>query len=94
MNANDLKQVYEALLCGPGLDEPVKIDLKINKRAVLLLSQVIDKGLTVKGEHRGNAMIEAASKEELDEIKQLAADCLDKAKLTAFAEKIMALIAK
>lgn len=94
MNATDLKQVYGALLSSPGMNDPVKIDLKINKRAVLLLSQVIDKGLHVKADHAGNGMIEAASQQELDELQQLSADCLQKAGLTDFSAKLMALSAK
>lgn len=94
MNANDLKQVYGVLLSSPEMNVPVKIDVKINKRTVLLLSQVIDKGLNVKGDHPGNGMIEAANKEELEELQKLSADCLEKAGLTEFSEKLMALTGK
>jgi len=94
MNANDLKNVYGALLSSPGMGEPVKIDLRINRKAVLLLSQVIDRGMSVKGEEGNFGMIDAASKEELEDLSKLSADCLEKAGLSELNGKLKSLQSK
>ena len=94
MEKNELGKVYGALLCSPGMNEQVKIDLKINRRAVLLLSQVIERGLSTKGNDAHFGMIDAAAKEELEELKKLSQDCLDKAGLTDLNEKLSALNSK
>lgn len=48
MATNVLAQVYETLLCSPGMNEAVKVDVKINRKTVLLLSSVIENGLNKK----------------------------------------------
>ncbi len=40
MATNVLSKVYETLLCSPGMNEAVKIDVKINRKTVLLLNSV------------------------------------------------------
>jgi hypothetical protein len=90
MNQNELSKVYGALLSSPGMSEQVKVDLKINRRAVLLLSQVIDRGLSVKGEDGHYGMIDAVSKEEIQELKKLSQDCLEKAGLTELSGNLSA----
>lgn len=94
MNASDLKNVYGALLSSPGMNEAVKIDLKISRRVVLLLSQVIEKGLSAKGEDGAFGMKDVASKEELEELQKLSTDCLEKAGMTELNGKLSALTAK
>ena len=44
-----MTQLYETLLCSPGMKETVKVDLRISKKSILLLSQIIKKGLTESG---------------------------------------------
>lgn len=94
MNASDLGKVYGALLSSPGMNEAVRIDLKINRRVILLLSQVIEIGLgkrTVDGQF---GMAQVASKEELEELKKLSTDCLEKAGLTELNSKLSMLDGK
>ena len=45
-----LGTVYETLLCSPGMNEAVKIDVKINGKTALLLNSVIDGSPTKDGE--------------------------------------------
>ncbi|MFA6151984.1 MAG: hypothetical protein WC716_11730 [Chitinophagaceae bacterium] len=94
MNASDLENVYGALLSSPGMNEAVKIDLKISRRVVLLLSQVIEKGLIAKGDEATFGMKDVASKEELEELQKLSTDCLEKAGMTELNGKLSALTAK
>ena len=94
MNASDLGKVYGALLSSPGMNEAVRIDLKINRRVILLLSQVIEIGLGQKAEEGQFGMAQVASKEELEELKKLSMDCLEKAGLTDLNSKLSALNGK
>jgi hypothetical protein len=45
MTTNVLVTVYETLLCSPGMNEAVKIDVKMNRKTVLLLNSLIEGGL-------------------------------------------------
>ena len=35
----EMAQLYETLLCSPGMKETVKVDLRISRKSILLLSQ-------------------------------------------------------
>lgn len=94
MNASDLGKVYGALLSSPGMNEAVRIDLKINRRVILLLSQVIEIGLGQKTGDGQFGMAQVVSKEELDELNKLSADCIEKAGLTELKDKLSNLSAK
>ena len=84
---NVLGKVYETLLCSPGMKEAVKIDLKINRKTILLLSAIIESGFsaTANGE---NEIIGLAPKECMQELQQFSIECLKKAGLDELSEKI------
>ena len=94
MNVEDLKQVYGALLSSPGMDDVVKIDLKINRRLVLLLSQIIERGVGAKGKDGFFGMVDISGAEEIQHLTDLAKDCLEKAGLTALNQKLISLQVK
>lgn len=87
MNTNDMAQVYDTLLSIPGMNEIVKLDLKISRKQVLLLTQVIEPGLTNEDRASGG-MLSVASKESVNELAQIIDDCLDKAGLTELSAKL------
>lgn len=45
MTTNKVSKVYDIVLSIPGMNENVKLDLKINRKRVLLLTLVIERGL-------------------------------------------------
>jgi hypothetical protein len=95
LTTNDVARVYETILSIPGMNETVKIDLKISRKNVLLLSRIIERGLTVKDANGKTAgFIDVASKETLDELSALSEDCLRKAGLTELNEKLSTLNTK
>ena len=83
MNERDLAKVYETLLSVPGMNETVKVDLRLPRKTVLMLAQVIEKGLETQSKKPG----------EKEELQQVAADCLAKAGLTELSEKLKKLTA-
>lgn len=81
MNEKELAKVYDTLLSVPGMNDNVKVDLRLPRRLVLQLAQVIEQGL------------EAISPkaEERQELQQVAKDCLEKAGLTELNRKLQTL---
>jgi hypothetical protein len=89
LTTNDVAKVYDTILSTPGMNETVKIDLKISRRNVLLLNSVIDRGLTVKGvDEKSSNLLDAVPKETLQELTNISEDCLRKAGLTELSEKL------
>ncbi|NVM66697.1 hypothetical protein FHW88_005015 [Mucilaginibacter sp. SG538B] len=81
-----LGTVYETLLCTPGMNEGVKIDLKVSRKVVLLFSSVIENGLQ-PDQAKANllALVPPADAEEL---RNFSDECLKKAGLKELSEKI------
>ncbi|HEX8332700.1 MAG TPA: hypothetical protein VF622_08755 [Segetibacter sp.] len=89
LTTNDVAKVYDTILSMPGMNETVKIDLRISRRNVLLLNSVIERGLTVKNaEDKSANILDAVSKETLQELSGFSDDCLKKAGLTELSEKL------
>jgi hypothetical protein len=90
MENNVMNMLYDALLCSPGMNEPVKINLQISRKQVLLLGQVMENGLSqANAETSGllSAMPDGSAKELMEVIHE----CLDKAGLTDLNQKLKTL---
>ena len=89
LTTNDVARVYDTTLCMPGMNETVKIDLKISRRNVLLLKNVIERGLTAKdSDEKSSNLLDIVPTETLQELNNLSDDCLQKAGLTELNEKL------
>ena len=77
LTTNDVAKVFDTILSTPGMNEMVKIDLKISRKNVLLLHHVIERGMTVENDVSG--VLGSLSKEGLLELKNVAEECLQKA---------------
>lgn len=84
-----LGTVYETLLCSPGMNEAVKIDLKISRKAILLLSSLIESGAGDDGNVPG--LLGLIPPEDREELKSFGDECLKKAGLKELSEKIKTL---
>ena len=92
LTTNDVAKVYDTILSIPGMNETVKIDLKISRRNILLLNSVIERGLTVKdADGKPSNLLDVVSKETLQELTNLSDDCLKKAGLTELNDKLKSL---
>lgn len=87
----EMTQVYDTLLCSPGMDEMVKIDLKISRKAVLILSHVIERGADAQGKAGLPSLPENISKQFSDLLNGISLDCLEKAGLQTLSQKLKAL---
>jgi len=94
MNANEIAKVYETLLCTPGMNDVIKIDLKVDRKTVLLLHNVIELGLAVKEDDQAGGIMEQLPPETKAELQKVAEECLQKAGLKELSERIKSLTAK
>lgn len=91
MTTNDVARVYDTILSIPGMNEMVKIDLRISRRNILLLTHVIERGLEVKENGKNPGLLSNISEESLEDLKVIAIDCLQKAGLMELNEKLSSL---
>jgi hypothetical protein len=91
LTTNDIIQVYDTILSIPGMNDTVKIDLKISRKNVLLLTSVIERGLAIKQDDKSSNILDIVPKKILQEFTALADDCLKKAGLTDLSEKLKTL---
>lgn len=88
MTTNDIARVFDTILSIPGMNETVKIDLKISRKNVILLNHVIERGLTAPDDEKSSILVSAIPEENLMDLKQLAEECLQKAGLAELREKL------
>ena len=91
MTTNDVAKVFDTIFSIPGMNETVKIDLKISRKNVLLLNHVIERGLNVKGDDKSSLFLTSIPQENLEELKQFGDEFLQKAGLIEFSEKLSTL---
>ncbi|WP_285545472.1 hypothetical protein [Dyadobacter frigoris] len=87
----EMGKVYETLLCSPGMEETVKIDLKISRKSVLMLSHAIEKGADPLGKAGLPNLPDEISKEFSQLLFGIAKDCIDKAGLEQLNQKLKAM---
>ena len=91
LTTNDVAKVYDTILSIPGMNETVKIDMKISRKNVLLLNSVIKRGLNTKDDDKSTNLLGSVPAETLQELHAFAEDCLTKAGLTELSEKLNSL---
>lgn len=88
---NDVAKVFDTVLSIPGMSEMVKINLKISRKNVLLLSCLIEQGLLLEKDPAN--LIGNISEEGFLDLKNIAQDCLEKAGLVELNQKLAAISA-
>ena len=79
--------IYDALLSVPWMNEQVKVDLKISRKQILLLSQVILEGIGAT-EGMVPELLAILPKESGDELRQQVVEFLQKAGLSELEGKL------
>lgn len=91
MKSVAIQEVYQTLLCSPGMSETVKVDVRLSRQTILFLSQIIEKGLTQKDEGLQSELFEVIGKSSVEELQEMVQHCLDKASLSALNQKLIQL---
>ncbi|TPG44162.1 hypothetical protein [Flavobacterium pectinovorum] len=86
---NEVAKVFDTIMSIPGMSEPVKIDLKISRKNVLLLSHFIEQGLLL--EKDASSLMGSVSQEGLTDLKNVSQECLQKAGLVELNQKLFTL---
>jgi hypothetical protein len=94
LTSKDIAFVYETLLTSPGMNDAVKVALSIPRKNVLLLSKLVELGLSVKDQNGGCGLLGIVDNESLEELKAVTTDLLKKAGLTEMYDKLNSLQAK
>lgn len=94
LSAKDVSLVFETLLSSPGMSDPVKISLHIPRKNVLLLSMLLERGLSVKDESAQPGLWGMVDQSTLEAIQAIAGELLQKAGLTQMKDKLDALNSK
>lgn len=90
LSKNEAQLIYETLLTSPGMNDEVKINLRITRKNVLLLSKIMENGLLKNGTE-GDGLLSIINGNALEEIKAITGDILTKAGLTETYNRINAL---
>ncbi|AXB57729.1 MULTISPECIES: hypothetical protein [Flavobacterium] len=88
---NEVSKVYDTVLSIPGMNEMVKIDLRISRKNVLLLCRLIEQGLLA--EKDAASLIGILSNESVNELRNFSDDCLQKSGLVELNQKLLELSA-
>jgi hypothetical protein len=93
MTTNDVAVMYDALLSVPGMNELVKVDLKISRKQILLLSQAIRQGVK-QDSGMVKDLVSVLPKESSNELCTIADDFLQKAGLAELFQKLQSFPSK
>jgi hypothetical protein len=86
---SELIKLYDTVFTVPGMSEPVKVDLKMSRKNILILSKIIERGIRVKGnEEKGDSIMDVVQPETVDELQLIAEELLQKAQLSDVNEKL------
>ena len=91
LTSDDVARVYDTILSIPGMNETVKIDLRISRKNILLLNHVIERGLVIKESEKNGELLASVPEENLEELRAIADEYLQKAGLIELKEKLSAL---
>lgn len=91
LTTNDVAKVFETILSIPGMNDNVKIEMRISRKNALLLNDVILQGLSHCKDQDSVSLLGHVTEENRNELKSLANDCLQKAGLIELSEKLLSL---
>ena len=74
--------VFDTLLSSPGMSENVKIDLRLNRKTVLLLNRAVERGLKKDTGGDITDLVTTANKEALQDLQSVLTEFLQKAGMT------------
>jgi hypothetical protein len=85
-NTNYLGKIFDTILAIPGMNQVIKVDLRLSRKNILLLSKVIERGLNVKDGKE--SVLDIVPQGILQELQEVPTELLKKAELTDMNEKL------
>ncbi|MBS1598402.1 MAG: hypothetical protein JST75_09250 [Bacteroidetes bacterium] len=87
MPAKEISKFYEAVLCSPGMEDSVRIDIKVSRKNILLISRLIEHGLKLE-ENKKDPIFFQITAESFGELEQVREEFLKKGGLNEFYQKL------
>ena len=87
---NQMALVYETLLCSPGMAENVKLDMRISRKALLLLAAALETQLKA-AETGPFSVTDYFESETVEELEKMISDILLKSELSGLHSKLKTL---
>jgi hypothetical protein len=79
--------VYETLLCSPGMSDTVKLDMRVSRKALLLLAAAVESQL--QNENADAATVTGFfEKETVEELEKIVGEILSKSELSGLHSKL------
>ena len=91
LSVKDVTTIYETLLSSPGMNDTVKIDLRVPRKNILFLVRVLQLGLSLRSQTPKGDLINVISNETGDELMENTAEILRKSGLTELYDKLNSL---
>jgi hypothetical protein len=88
LSEKEIRLLYETLLSAPGMNEVVKLDVKVPRKMVLLLVKLLEKGLQIMPGETEEGLLHAAGEGSLENLRQISIELLHKAGLSEMNEKL------
>lgn len=85
MKEMELSALYETLLMVPGMNDNVKVDLRIPRKTVLLLVDILQSAIHNKG---NSNWLFSQNQESISELTEIINHCLEKAGLEELNTKL------
>ncbi|GAB3427974.1 hypothetical protein [Niabella aquatica] len=88
LSEKEVALLYETIMSAPGMNDAVKLDLRIPRKNVLLLVKVIEKGLQIKPGDSLDGLVRASGEGSIESLQQISMELLQKAGLSDMAGKL------
>lgn len=94
LSEKEVTMLYETIMSAPGMNDAVKLDLRIPRKNVLLLVKVLEKGLQTKPGDALEGLMRAAGENSQESVQQIGSELLDKAGLSNMHTRLCTLYPK
>lgn len=91
LNTKDATIIYDTLLASPGMNDEVKIGLRMPRKTALVLAKIIELGLAGQESMEADGIFKVVKGETMQEIQNISGEIKSKAGLTEMFEKLKAL---
>lgn len=92
LSGKEMMIVYEMVPVMPGINDPLKITMNISRKLALLMAKMIEIGMQNREDQPG--LFSIVDDATMEQLKKLPEDILERAELTKWNEKLIALATK
>lgn len=91
LSEKEVALLYETIMSAPGMNDAVRLDMRIPRKNVLLLVKLMEKGLQTKPGDAVEGLMRAAGEGSHESVQQIGIELLTKAGLLDMAGKLQTL---